>query len=106
VGGLLSSLGLYPIRRKGGITLDANTEINPGWVNVAGDSSLNIPSEAYKYGILVILGEPSTQYTNILQIYVPDNDSNGAYIYLRRQYYNNKPSDITAPWYRIPITKI
>lgn len=106
VGGLLSSLGLYPIRRKGGITSDANTEINPGWVNVVGDSSLNIPSGAYKYGILVILGEPSTQYTNILQIYVPNNDSSGAYIYFRRQYYDNKPSDITAPWYRIPITKI
>ena len=106
MGGLLSSLGLYPIRRKGGITSDANKEINPGWVNVAGNSSLNIPSGAYKYGILVILGEPSTQYTNILQIYVPNNDSSGAYMYIRRQYYNDKPLEITASWYRVSLTAL
>lgn len=97
---------LYPIRRTGGITFDANKEINPGWVNVAGDSSLNIPSGAYKYGILIILGEPSTQYTNILQIYVPNNDASGAYIYLRRQYFENKPLEINAPWYRISLTAL
>ena len=66
VGGLLSSLKLYPFMFRGGCT-DFNNATEVGYYNVSSSSSLNIPKGAYGYGTLLVTGS-----SFIAQLYITD----------------------------------
>lgn len=74
VGGLLSSLELYPFfdRDINIPDLDLNKAVKPGWYRVDGASFKNVPTGKYNYGLLVVLGNVKP-YRRMIQFYITDN---------------------------------
>lgn len=74
MGGLLSSLELYPFfdRDINIPDLDLNKAVKPGWYRVDGASFKNVPTGKYNYGLLVVLGNVKP-YRRMIQFYITDN---------------------------------
>lgn len=77
VGGLLSSLKLYPFMFRGDCN-DFNDATENGYYQVSSSSTLNLPKGAYGYGTLVVTGSEFQ-----IQLYIPDTYGK---IYKRNKY--------------------
>lgn len=70
---------------------------------VAGNTYKNLPSGAYGFGVIVLLGSPSA-YNHITQFYIPDNNSG---FYFRSAYSGvNGATNITSGWQKISFSVI
>ena len=92
VGGLLSSLKLYPFMYRGGCT-DFNNATEVGYYNVSSSSSLNIPKGAYGYGTLLVCGD-----SFITQLYITD--------FYGKIYKRNKAGNEWRNWFEFTGTEI
>lgn len=93
MGGLLSSLKLYPFMFRG-IAGDIDSLNESGYYEVRIDQSTNIPPNAYTYGILEVF--QSTMFT--LQRYTPHSNNSGKY----GEYNRVKTKGVWKNWRFIP----
>ena len=93
VGGLLSSLKLYPFMFRG-IAGDIDSLIESGYYEVRLNQSTNIPPNAYTYGILEVF--KSTMF--ILQRYTPHSNNSSKY----GEYNRVKSQGVWTDWRFIP----
>ena len=92
VGGLLSSLKLYPFMFRGGCT-DFNNATEVGYYNVSSLSTSNIPKGAYGYGTLLVTGN-----SFITQLYITD--------FYGKIYKRNKAGDGWRKWFEFTGTEV
>ena len=85
VGGLLSSLKLYPFMFRGDCN-DFNDATEVGYYNVSSSSTPNIPKGAYGYGTLVVTGSEFR-----IQLYIPDTYG--------KIYKRNKYQEVWKSWF-------
>lgn len=103
VGGLISSLRLYPFQQLGIDDRDLNNFVTPGWAMVAGTTFKNLPKKAYSYGVVYVIGSPA-KYNHLVQFYIPDNNSG---FYFRSAYSGvNGTSLITSDWNKLSFSSV
>lgn len=92
VGGLLSSLKLYPFMFRGDCN-DFNDATENGYYQVSSSSTPNLPKGAYGYGTLVVTGSEFQ-----IQLYIPDTYG--------KIYKRNKYKDSWKNWFEFTGTQI
>lgn len=86
VGGLLSSLKLYPFMYRGDCT-DFNNATEVGYYHVSSSSDIpGTPPGAYRYGTLLVVGDIFK-----IQIYFPDTYG--------KFYKRNKYQEVWKSWF-------
>lgn len=102
MGGLLSSLALYPFFGRSMSGQNLNTAINPGWYRVDGQTYQNVPSGKFNYGLLVVFGY-MTSYQRLIQVYISDYNE-----FCFRIGYGGSAgkSEINSDWYQVNPIKI
>ena len=92
VGGLLSSLKLYPFMFRGDCN-DFNDATDNGYYQVSSSSTPSLPKGAYGYGTLVVIGSEFQ-----IQLYIPDTYG--------KIYKRNKYKDSWKNWFEFTGTQI